>query len=97
MDRLQANIAHNQHTKNSTQSAPVTRGGLVEIRNDLKQHFIMLIKQKLDPIAQQLTALSTIIKDVATTADSALELAMTNKNKVKELCASEHQLKDRIA
>lgn len=70
---------------NNTQPTPVTRSDLAEIGEDLKQHFSSLIEQKLDPIARQLTDLSTTLKEVTSTADLVYDLSKATESWVKEL------------
>lgn len=57
----------------ATQTARITKNNLIEIKNDLKHHLASLIDKKLDPLMEQLTTLSSTIKDMAVTANAALE------------------------
>lgn len=79
----------------SAQTALVSQGDLAEIGENLKQHFSSLIEQKLDPIARQLTDLTTIMKEITTTTDLAYDLSKAIENQVNEPRAFEHLFKDR--
>lgn len=70
---------------------------MLDIKNDLKQHLTFLIESKLDPIVEQLTTLTSTIKEVTMTANAAMEGSIKNEGLMTELKAAEHQLRDRIA
>lgn len=81
----------------AVQTAQITKNDLIEIKNDLKQYLTSLIDKKLDPLMEQLTTLSSTIKDVVVTANTALEGSEKNGRLIRELRASDRQLQEWIA
>lgn len=86
-----------QTTKMVPAHVALTRKDLFDLRDDLKLHFTFMLDQKLEPVSQPLPALTTIIKDVSTTVDTAYDLAKSQEHIVKKLQVSEGMLKDRLA
>lgn len=68
----------------------------MDIKEDLKRHLTSLIEKKLDPIAEQLSALNSTLVDVASTANAAHEASEKNGGQIQALQTSEKQLKERI-
>lgn len=75
----------------------LTKSDLMGLKEDLKLHLTALIDKKLDPVVEQISSLTATIKDVANTADAAYTESEKNGGLIKELKASERQLKERIA
>lgn len=69
----------------------------MEIKDESKHHLASLIDSKLDPLMEQISTLSSTIKEVATTANAALEGSEKNGGIIKELRAAECQIKERLA
>lgn len=82
--------------RNGAPSAPLTKADLTDIKEDLKRHLTSLIENKLDPIAEQLSALNSTLVDVATTANMAHETSEKNGGMIHALQTSKKQLKERI-
>lgn len=77
-----------------TDSAAVTHKYLFDLRNDLKQHFTSLLDQKLEPFSKRLSSLTTMVKDVSSTADAAYDLSKFQEQHIKNLQLTEKRLKE---
>lgn len=81
---------------NATLAAYITKSDILDIKEDLKQHLASLIDNKLDPVAEQISTLTSTLKDVAATANAAHEESGKNGGLIKALQSSEWQLKERV-
>lgn len=80
-----------------TDAASLTRQDLIDLGADLKAYFDTKLAQSISPIAQQLTDLSSSLKEVSGTADAAMELGLAVREETKRLQHSEQQLGQKIA
>lgn len=71
----------------------ITRQDLFDLSLDLKSHFEATIAQKLTPVMQQLTELSSAMKDVSRTADAAMDLGLALQEDSRNLQQAEHRLR----
>lgn len=77
------------------QVTQITKNYLLNIKEDLKKHLSTLIDHKLDPMVEQISTLSSTIKEVATMANATHEENEKNGGLIKALQTSERQLKER--
>lgn len=74
----------------------ITRGDLMAVSTELKQHISSLVEGSLQTINAQLKALNDSLKTVADTADRAFDLATAQEKAVKDLASADKAIKDRL-
>lgn len=83
----------------SQDSDPITKADLVDIKNsikDLKSDISEDLLNHLQPICEQLEEIRSIINQVASTADAALETAITSQQEIRQLQEESDWARDRI-
>lgn len=80
----------------TVQTAQIMKSDLLDIKEELKKHLANLIVRKLDPVAEQISVLTSTLKDVATATNAAHEESEKNGRLLKALQSSERQLWERI-
>lgn len=81
----------------ASETAAMIRQELVALREDLKSHFTSLIDEKLEPIWQHLSSLTTTIQEVSSTARAAYDMGKSQEFRIKEMQVTEGVLKERMA
>lgn len=78
-------------------TAAVTSQDLLDVGLDLKSHFEATVATKIDLVLYQLAKLTSGLKDVSRTAETAMELGLALQDENKRLQRSEHQLRLKVA
>lgn len=63
----------------------LTHRYLKDPSDDLKQHFTLLLDQKLESFSKQMSSLTNMIKDVSLTVNAAYDLNKSLEQHIKEL------------
>lgn len=80
-----------------TDTGALTRKDFIALREDLKQHFTPQLDMKLESFSNQLSEITTTIKDVSRMASEAFDLSKAQEQNIKALQTSEGLLRDRVA